>query len=479
MACHPVRCARLTLGMILAVSLIGPAPLSAGDVPMPTGIECVRDCQGATSSSKSHHSSFNSDVNALVVGAVFGAILGAALAPEPEPDQKELQAQQAAAAAKALAEQQARAAEAQAAYDRMMQSYKPLNNAADTEFKSISNTSVGFKSLDSEMEAMAANARAPFDTAGADTQPPPPVTGSPTAFFGDTMPMDQVRLLVEPDKDPRVADLRKAKTFVVDSLKQPVDQSDQSAPGEPAWTGPDKAECQAMQVKLNGFVRQQTKFHQTVLLANDQVDVWEEANRNALINAAKEGIEFFAGKYMDMMSRRGEAADRLTRMLDRKRKDMLAAGVDVGEVERKIARLASTSKRGTLAGVISDANDWQTFVKDGMSAVLNQLNQSNAEIFEDPVMQRYFTTEAPELQSLLDISQIAGAAGVFGKAVTKAMPIVGWTVFATNQAYNATEWFVSFQNLAEAHQINGQVADAVQSLQRKIDDTRIAFKQCS
>lgn len=473
--CHTIR---RPLSLALALSLCLPGAAFAGDVPMPTGIQCVRDCPGSTPKptyKPKHHYHGGGDTKAMVVGALFGAILGAALAPEPEPDQRELQAQQAAAAAKALAEQQARAAAAQAAYDRMMQSYKQLNDAADAGFKSISGPSVGFKPLGSELDAMAAGARAPFDTPVAPSPSPPPVTATPTAFFGDTMPVADLKLLVEPASDPRVVDLRKAKKFV-QSIKQPIDLGDQ---GQPAWTGPNKAECQAMQTKMGAFIQQQTKFHQTILLANDQVDVWEEANRNALINAAKEGIEFFAGKFLDMRSRRGAAAERLSRILDRKRAEMLADGVDVAAVERKIARLKGTATIGKVAGIISDANDWQTFMKDGLSAVLKQLNASNAEIFEDPVIQRYLTTEAPELQTLLDVSQLAGSAKVFGKWVAKKMPVVAWTAFTVNQTYNAVDWYVSFQHLAEAHQINGKVAEAAKSLQRKIDDTRIALRQCS
>lgn len=412
----------------------------------------------------------------MVAGALFGAILGAALAPAPEPDQRELQAQQAAAAAKALAEQQARAAAAQAAYDRMMQSYKQLNDAADAGFKSISSAPIGFKSLGSEMDAMAANARAPFDTPAAPSAPPPPITGAPTGFFGDTMPMAQVKFLVEPANDPRVVDLRKAKKFVVDSIKQPLDRGDQ---GQPAWTGPNKAECHAMQVKINGFIQQQNKFHQTILLANDQVEVWEEANRQALINAAKEGLEFYAGQFMQTLARRGELAEKMTLRLEQRRAQMLADGVDVAAIEAKIARLRATAKLGKPAGVVSDANDWQVFLKDGVSAALNQMTSSNREIFDDPVIRRYLNTDAPEVQTLADISQLAASAGVFGRWVARKMPHVALASFATNQIYNGADWLNAYYRLAEAHQINGKVADAAKSLQRKIDDTRIALKQCS
>lgn len=415
-----------------------------------------------------------------VMGALFGAILGAALAPQPnsEEEAKRRQAEAAARAAQELAEQRAQAIAAQAAYDHMMKSYKQLEGAADVNFKNLSGQGVGFKSLDSELENQAAAARKPFDTPGAlgPSALPPSVNVQPTPFFGDVMPVEQIRLLTEPANDPRIVDLRKAKKLVVDSIKMQQDRRDQ---GQPAWTGPNAAECRAMHAKLTSFIHQQNNFHQTILLANDQVEVWEDANRNALINAAKEGLEQFSGTYLDALSKRGDAANRLKVALEHKKAQMLTDGVDVAALERKIARLQTSAKLGNLAGVISDANDWQTFMKNGMSAVLKQLNASNAEIFNDPVIQRYFTTEMPEVQTLLDLTQIAGAAGLFGKWVAAKMPMVAWTSFAINQTYNATDWLLSFQRLVDAHQINGKVVDAAKSLQRKIDETRIALKPCA
>ena len=470
------------LYVALCLSLALPITACAGDVPMPTGIECVRDCPGtkpALSHSPTHSLRIrNGDAESALVGALFGAVLGAALAPDQddEAETRRREQQAAALAARQLEAQRIRAAAAQAAYDRMMKSYKQLEGAAAVDFKNLGRQNVGFKSLNDNAETIGAHSRMPFDTAASPAALPMPETAShPTPFFGDTMPMAQISLLVDPTNDPRIVDLRKAKKFTIESLKMQQDRPDQ---GQPAWSGPNAAECSSMHTKLRGFIDQQNKFHQTILLANEQIEIWEDANRNALINAAKEGVERFGAIYLENLNKRGEAAERLMSAFERNKARMLADGVDVIAVERKIARLKATAKAGKLAGVISDANDWQTFMKDGMSAVLTQLNASNAEILDDPVIQRYFTTEVPEVQALLDLTQMGASAKVFGKWVAKQMPIVAWTSFAINQTYNATDWFLSFQRLVDAHQINGKVADSAKILQRKIDTTRIALKQC-
>lgn len=470
-----------SLRWLCLVLLLASNSSQAGEVPMPAGIECVRDCPETSKSQRSSSSrrSSGGDMKAAIVGSIFGAILGAALAPPPEDNDEEerrRQEKEAALAAQQLAEQRAQAIAAQAAYDRMMQSYKQLEGAAAVGFKSLSSPNVGFKPLDGELDAQAATARMPFDTPVAQAAPSSMESGSaPTPFFGDSMPMADIRLLVDPGSDPRIVDLRKARKFVVESMKMPQDAR---SGGKPVRIGPSHTECVSMQDKLGKYIDQQNKFHQTILLANEQVGIWEEANRNALINAAREGIEHFAGLYLDALGRRGEAAERLTQALERNRAHMLADGVNVAAIERKIARLKATTRFGKSAGVITDAKDWQGFMKDGMSAVLKQLTASNAEILDDPIMQRYFSTEMPEIQTMIDLMQMAASAKLFGKWVARQMPVVAWTSYAINQAYNATDWYLSFRRLAEAHDINGKVYDAARSLQRRIDSTRIALKEC-
>ncbi len=466
----PLRWLCLTLLLVSNLS-------QAGGVPMPTGIECVRDCPGTTKSQRSSSSrrSSGGDMKGAIVGSIFGAILGAALAPPPdnkEEDQRKRE-KEAALAAQQLAEQRAQAIAAQVAYDQMMKSYKQLEGTAAVGFKSLSNPSVSFKALDDGLDAQAAAARMPFDTPLA--QAPTSSAMAPTPFFGDRMPIDDIRLLVEPASDPRIVDLRKAHKFVVESAKMPQDARSE---GKPIQTRPSHHECVSMQGKLNNYIDQQNKFHQTILMANEQVGIWEDANRNALINAAKEGVEHFAGLYLDALGRRGEAAERLAQALDRNRTRMLADGVNIAAIERKITRLKATTRLGKAAGVITDAKDWQGFMKDGMSAVLKQLTTSNAEILDDPLMQRYFSTEMPEIQAMIDLTQMAASAKLFGKWVAKQMPVVAWTSYAINQAYNATDWLLSFQRLAEAHDINGKVFEATRSLQRRMESTRIALKAC-
>ena len=343
---------------------------------------------------------------------------------------------------------------------------------------------VASQPLDGDAETQAAEARKPFDTAGDFKVPDVPV-GHATPFFGDSMPISDLSALVDPENDPRVVDLRQAKTFLVDTLKS--EDGKQEAflrthqMEEERRTVASPKVCTELARKLEGYLEQRQRFQKTVYLAQEQLDTWQSANRNALMAAARDGLEYFTGKLLDGLTKRGEAAARLQRILDKNAAKMLQEGIDVGEIEGKIKHLRMLSSAGSLSELRSNLSDWQGFINDGASTLLAQLSSSNQEIqtmLDDPRLREYFVEDAPALNALLDISKIAAASKVFGKWVAKKMPVIAAAELTVNQAYNALDWSLSFKRIIEDNKINGQVLVAAQSLQGHIDDTFLALKDC-
>ncbi|MGV1098319.1 hypothetical protein ACUUL3_02785 [Thiovibrio sp. JS02] len=428
------------------------------------------------------HGVTSGDINAMVVGTIFQGLLTSMFAPPTSSNnaQEALAAQQKAAALaaqQAAAFQRAQEAAFQAEHNKMMQSFKQLDGSQGVAFKSLSDASLAFKTLDDDAESLAANARKPFDTAA---EPKPP-----TPFFGDTMPLKDIQLLVNPENDPRVVDLRNATAYVAKNLKDDGEPPaptakprDGKADGKPITKAPD---CAKLTRKLQGFLTQREKFHNTINLAQEQLTTWEDANRNALLNAAKDGIEYFTGQLLEGVANRGKAADRLQRIYDKNAARMAQDGVDIAAVEAKIQRLKMLSSAGKISELTSNILDWQTFIKDGMSGLMAQLTSSNQEIhalLDDPELQKYFETESPELKALLDISKIAASNAVFGKWVAKKVPIIAGVELAINQSYNGLDWFLSFKRMTEANEINGRVLGAARAIQENIDDTSLALREC-
>ena len=459
----------------------------------PGDCQCVNGqpvCSGSSSGGHFHHNhyDFNQAIKMQIVGTIFESLLTSLFTGNTANQKEALAAKQKAAA---LAAQQAeyekaRAAAAQAAYEKMMKSYKQLDNGQGAAFKTLSDSSLQLKTLDSDALTLAANARKPFDTAADAAPPASVVSGKATPFFGDTMPLADIRLLVNPENDPRVVDLRKASAYVVKNLKN---DGAQSAAGSKQPGGKDNgkpmitpADCAKLKLRLNEFIVQRSKFEKTINLAQGQLNEWETENRNALVNAAKEGIEYFTGQLLEGLANRGKAADLLQQIYKKNAGQMARDGIDVAAIESKIKRLKMLSSAGEVSELTSNIKDWQSFIKDGMSALMAQLTSSNREIREmlnDPKIQKYFGTASPELNTLLDISTIAAASKVFGEWVAEKVPIIAGVQLSINQSYNALDWLLSFKRVTEANKINGKVMDAAMSLQQHINDTAFAMRECS
>ena len=127
-----------------------------------------------------------------------------------------------------------------------------------------------------------------------------------------------------------------------------------------------------------------------------------------LLNAAKDGVAYFAGQLLEDLTKRGKAADRLQQIYEKNAGQMAQDGLDTAAIAAKIKRLKELSSTGRISELTSNVKDWQSFIKNGVSALMQQLNASNQEIqgmLEDPRMQKYFETDAPQLKALLDISR--------------------------------------------------------------------------
>jgi hypothetical protein len=433
------------------------------------------------------------DLNALVAGTIFQSLASALFNPNPQAAQKAndaaaLAAQQRAAALaawRAMQLQREKDAAFQAEQRKMLQSFGPLGGVQAEGFKGVSDSDLAFKTLDSDAEDLAADARKGFDTPVEAPKPVAKPPGAATPFFGDTMPIEDVRLLVNPENDPRVVDLRNAKSFIVKNLKDQganphaaAKQPYRKDNGKPIIKPPD---CEKLAQRLKSDITRQEKFYKTVNLAQEQLNTWEDANRNALLNAAKDGIEYFTGELLEGLANRGKAADRLQRIFEKNAKQMAKEGVDVAAIEAKIRRLKMLSSAGRISELTSNIKDWQTFIKDGMSGLISQLTSSNDEIqemLEDPKLQKYFETEAPELNTLLDLSTILAANKVFGKWVAKKVPIIAAVQLSINEAYDALDWILSFKRMTEADKINGKVMDTARDIQQQIDETYLVLQTC-
>jgi hypothetical protein len=473
--------------IIIILLLIGVIP---GNQPVygQSAIGQLETMSGQKINRTSASSISSANINNMVIGAIFQRILTSKSSANSENNQKELEAQQRAtelAAQQAAEQQRINEAIAKAEYDKMMQSYKLLDDSQNLKIKTLDSTNLDFKTLDGDAETLAAKSRKQFEATATAPVSGSSETGNATPFFGDTMPLEDLQTLSNPENNQNVKDLRGASKYVTENSKKDsmdiltiLRKYESEGNGVPMIQKPD---CIKLEKKLKGYTEQRQQFQKTIDLSQNELDIWETANRNAMINAAKDGLEYFTGELLEGLTNRGKAADRLQQIYNKNVKQMAGEGINVVEIQAKIDQLRTISSAGQIAELTTHINDWETFIKDGMSSLIARLTGSNTEIkglLEDPKMKKYFETETPELNTLLDISKIAASNMVFGKWVAKKIPVIAVIELSINQAYNGLDYLLSLNRVIKAQKINGGVMDAARYIQKNIDNTYTALSEC-
>lgn len=432
----------------------------------------------------------SASMNSMVTGAILQSFFSSVLNNHNSSEQ--LDAQQRAAkleeqkaAAMAAEQQRIKEAKAQADYDKMMQSYKRLDDVQDFRIKTLDNSDISFKTLDGDAEALSSEARKQFEPDG--TTPGTLASqGAGTPFFGDVLPEKDLQTLLDLNNNPAIADLREADKFLEENavkdstgMVRLLRKYESEGNGEPIIPKPD---CIKLRDQLKGYLNQREQFKKTIELSQSELETWETANNNAMMNAAKDGLEYFTGELLQGLTNRGKAADRLQQIYNSKSNQMIQDGINVAEIQAKIDRLRAISSTGQLADFTSNINDWETFAKDGISTIVKRLTDSNDEVkglLDAPGMKKYFEAETPGLNTLLDISKLAASNKVFGKWVAKKIPVVAVIEISIKQVYNGTDYFMSLNRILEAQKINGGVMETARFIQRNIDNTYTALSGCN
>ena len=458
---------------------------SAGSVNVPkVSAPSPVGSAGSAISNISQGVSTSTVISNAVAGAVIQGLINNVLFSSPQKSQAEIDAErmeQERIEMEAELQRQLEIARQQEIHDNLMESSKGLPGSQ----------SMDFKALDGDMENMrkaAADQFEPDGTGGTTTR----ATGG-TDFFGDNVTPDDIDLITDPHNDPMIVDLRDARSFIVENIKTDHEILEKIKQEDPKKeSGQKKPECNRalMDKKLNGLLNERQKFLKTIELTKSELQKWEEQKNAALMNAAKTGLEYFIGDVVDKLGKKGEAAARLENILTKNAEQMAKDGLDIIEIQNKIQRMHNLSR---IAGAIKgtyNLKDWEAFLKDGWSALVLRVSESNAEIREmlnNPQMQTYFNLEnpspdmnipTPELRVLLDIANIGLTYDVFGSWVAKKAPIIAFTQFSIDQIYNVTDWILSYRNICKLREVSGQEMAAANYQQQKINETISLIQNC-
>src|SRR5664279_816729 len=187
------------------VILLAICPLVSGQnpvcvycgTPLPNGVHAY-GCKYYIAPASGSATGSSENLNNMVVGAIFQGLLNSVFSRNTKKDDLERDAKKKEAdlAAQQAAEQQKINQQiAQEEYNKMMKSYKLLDDSHEMSIKTLNSTSMEFKTLDGNDETLSSGARKQFENTAMPVTGPAVSGGGGTPFFGDTMALADLETL--------------------------------------------------------------------------------------------------------------------------------------------------------------------------------------------------------------------------------------------------------------------------------------------
>ena len=323
-----------------------------------------------------------------------------------------------------------------------------------------------------------------------------PVQPGGTPFFGQDVTPRGIQTLLDPENDPVIVDLRNANNYISENIErekslkvQSLKHDDPKGDGEPISKGLPEDYCKKLQTKLDGYINQREKFQKTINLTQSELNVWMEKNNEALRNAAIDGAELLLGNLINKIKLRNQTASNIKERLKPYENKLRAKGVDVDDYKKRLDKrifnyehLTKDVKKFQNA-VANDA-----YIRDVFQASAEKIAETNADysaVLNDPVVKECLNDSGYPIvdaaQSLAgEALDLAFETRILNKLLVfdNKLPYVKYAQFAVDQAYNATDWVLSFKRICDLHNVSGKETEAAYAIQHKINETRNLMRDC-
>lgn len=400
---------------------------------------------------------------------------------DPRKQQQLLESQQKALRDIAIENQrqkQIKDALEQALHDKLMALYKPLPGSQRLEMKTMpgNNNALSMKTFDGD--------KGDYMYKGVEVNTP---------AFGIGLSAQEIQVLLDPENDPVVADLRNANDFIVKNLKSESAQANNKITQETRSNGTpiiQQTDCAELKNKLAGFVKEREDFQKTIVLTQTELADWKEKNNKALWNAAESGIGFLSGKFFEHMEESRKNASNIKKWLMDFEKPMRAKGIDVdGYIKLLDVKVINYNISG-FADRFSKTTESVLAVRDASQSLAGHFAKTDAEIaaiLENPNVKLFLTDgEAKFEANTLGISQATadnlnkGLALVTlaGKFLAIVNPVASATQFAIDEVYNAADWILSYKLILQQNNVHDKETEAAEYIQTKINTAFELLKNC-
>jgi len=424
----------------------------------------------------------------MVGGMLIQGLLNNIFSPTPQKTQAQIDAEKAEQeriAYEAEMERQAEAARQQELHDQLINSSKTLDGSG----------SLDFKSLDGNMENMRAEAAKRFEPNGIGSTSVAIPKGND--FFGIPLSDPDAQILVEPESSPVFSDVKNA----VDETDKYLDKDKQvvsiiggkvnEAKGEPIVP---KVDCNAVSEKLARYKTDMIRFNQWNNGTLTELKNWEKQNDDAFWHAVEDGASAAFGVFVDYLKETTSSAAKIKKILEDNEQKYIANKVFSPDQINQYKRLLDQRI------IICNVSD---FTKDGLKAwdyvklsrnilqgTVEKLTKSDGACMKivKVLKEQGYLSEAP----WVDAAQF-----MTGELINKFMhdpsvvlkpnslikgslkvPYVTVSQLVVDEAYNATDWLTSYNNVCTFREADGKATEAIRKIQNDMDNMKIQLQGC-
>ena len=458
--------------------------ISSVNVPMPGAPSPV---SGAGSAVKALSSS--TSVSNMVSGMVIESLLNNLFSPAPQKSPAELEAERLEKERlelEAEMQRQAEMARQQQLHDKLINSSKSLNESDPLDFKS----------LDGDMESLRKEAADQFE---------PKVSGGSltgnsmgTAFFGIPLSDADVQIVLDPENTPVYKDVKTAVDESDEYLENEHDTvrliskpSATEAKGEPIVP---KVDCKALSQKLERYQKDMVRFNAWNNGTLTELNKWEEQNDEAFWNAVTDGAGAAYGVFTDYLDETRSSAVGIKKVLEANEakfiQDKIFTPGDIKKYKDLLDQRITTSK---VTGIVKDLMEPWEYVdvtRNSLQGTTELLAKSDGDCMQivNVLKEQGMLSETPwvdagqflagkVIDKFLKNPKIVIPPNFLVKGLTK-IPYVNASQIIVDEAYNATDWVLSYKNVCTFREADGRATEAIRKIRNDMDNIKIQLVEC-
>lgn len=425
----------------------------------------------------------------MVSGFLIESLFNSIFSPAPQKSAEQLEAERLEKERlerEAEIQRQAEIARQQQLHEKLINSSKSLDDSAPLDFKS----------LDGDMENLRKVAADQFEPETKGDSGSGYALGN--SLFGIPLSDADVQIALDPENTPVYKDVKKAIEESDEYLKNEHDTvriiSKPPATeenGEPVIARPD---CKALAAKLERYRNDMIRFNQWNNGTLTELNKWKEQNDEAFWNAVTDGTGAAFDVFTDYLDETRESATAIKQILEARETDFIRDNVftpdDILKYKGLLDQRINTGKVTGVAKDLMEPWEYVDATRNMLQGTTELLGKSDRDCIQlvNVLKEQGMLSETPWVDAgqfiagklidkFLKNPKIVLPPNLLVKGLTK-IPYVNAAQLIVDEAYNVTDWVLSYKNICTLREADGRAAEAVSKIQNEMNNIRIQLMEC-